>query len=496
MRVALEPPSGVVSDETTFATPGLWVDGDKVRFKDGRPQVIGSWTKLHSGTITGTCRNAYQWTDLSSYVNTAIGTHNALQVLKRDTLYDITPTTLLDGNVSVAARWGYGMGGYGAGPYGGGVLMETYPRTWSFGSYGENLIANPRGRTIFLWENDTASPATALTNAPGTAAYVLVTPDRQIVALDAEPVAATYSSMVIRGCDYEDITDWSPTSTNNAFEVKLEGGSRLVAGAMLGEYMLVWSDTSLFLGQFQTDNKLDPWRFDLIASDCGLAAPNAFAITEGGAFWLTPSYRFMSYQVGGLPQPLPCPISNDFRGNLDTEQLDKVIATHIPRYNEVWWFYPDTRDGDECSRFVATNLTGEGWFKGTLERTAAAQSLGENPVWVGSDSYIYTHEDAAGDDFAWSIKTSGQYLSEGGEIARISDIWPDFEDQDGTIDVTFYTRAYSQASERDAGTWSLAPGREKRDLRVQGKIVSQKFAGSGYARFGKPTYEVRAGGRR
>lgn len=500
MRLALEPPPGLVSDETTYATPGLWEDGDKVRFWKGRPEAIGGWTKYHATAVTGTSRNAFQWTDLSSYLNTAIGTHSKLQVLNRGTLYDITPTSLLTGNVStVTTRWGYGMGGYGAGPYGGGVLMETYPRTWSFGAYGEWLIANPRGRTIFIWQNDTSAVAEPLENAPGTATSIIVTPDRQIIALGAEPVSATYSSMVIRGCDIENITTWTPTSTNNAFEVTLEGGSRIVGGAMFGEYMVVWTDTSLFLGQFQTDNTLDPWRFDLVAEDCGLLTANAFAVTESAVVWLTPAYRFMSYQVGGLPQVMDCPISREFRDNVDTDQADKIVAEHVLKFNEVRWFYPDTRDGSENSRYVAVSMAGQGWSKGALVRTAVAKVVGESPILIGFDGYLYEHESgttADGASLSWMVQSTGTYANEGESRVYVLGVWPDFEQQGGSINLTLTTQDYPQATAVSKGPWALAAGREKRDLRAEGRIIGTRWEGTGFARFGKPSFEIRPGGRR
>ncbi len=500
MRSALDPPPGLVSDETTNSTPGLWADGDKVRFWRGRPQVIGGWAKAYASAITGVCRGALRWQDLNTYTNTALGTSSNLYVLKESTLYDITPASFVDGNVSTVARWGYGARGYGTGPYGGGPLMETWPRTWSLGTYGENLIANYRGGPIYRWQNDTTAVAEPLTGAPDHANFILMTDKRQMLAFGThEVVSDEFNPMCIRGSDIEDIETWSPTSTNNSFELVVQGGSRFVAAAMMGEYVIAWTDTSVFLGQFQVDNTLDPWRFDLIASNCGLAGPNAFCVTETGAFWLTPAWQFMSYQTGGIPSAVDCPITTDFRDNLDTAQVDKVIATHVPRYQEVWFIYPDTRDGDECSRFVAMSLAGQGWFRGTLARTAAVQLISENPIWVSDDGYIYTHEsgtDADGAALDWFVTTSAQYLGEGETVAMIRDIRPDFEDQENSVNLTFSTQDYPQATPRDAGTWALAVGREKRDLRVSGRIVTQKFAGTNYVRFGKPSYDIRPGGRR
>lgn len=51
--VALDFPPGIVRDETGYRAEGRWWDGNKMRFRNGRPEMIGGWRKkTTSGSIT------------------------------------------------------------------------------------------------------------------------------------------------------------------------------------------------------------------------------------------------------------------------------------------------------------------------------------------------------------------------------------------------------------------------------------------------------------
>lgn len=497
MRLALDLPPGVISDETTFSTQGRWADCDKARPYRGRMQAIGGWAKVIETALTGTCRNALSWVDSTVQQNIAFGTHSTLMVLKSGALYDITPSGLAEGNID-QNQLGYGQGAYGLGPYGGGPLAQYYPRTWSLATFGQNLMASPRGRGLYAWENDTGTPAQVVGTAPDNINCMLVNDKRQVMLFGCNVYggAEEYDPMFIRWSDFEDYEEWTPGTDNNAGFKQLEGGGRIVMAALMGSSVVVWTDTSLFLGTYTGASGVDLWRFDLKASNCGLAGPNAMTIINETAYWLTPDLQFYSYQIGFPPAPIPCPIRNDFKDNLDYEQIDKIASTSVTEFGEVWFFYPDTRDGNENSRFVAVSLADNAWFRGTLERTAAIDSGPQRyPVFVSPDSYIYYHEsgnDADGQALSGYAKTSDLYLDDAQRRVFIKGVWPDFEDQQGTVNLTLFARPFPQASEKSKGPYPLAVGREKRDFAIDTRIVSLKFAwdsAPAFARMGRPSFE-------
>jgi len=497
VRQGFLPPAGIVSDDTTFSTPGYYADGSNVRFFRGKPQVIGGWSKYHATALTGTCRAALAWYDLDVYTNIAFGTHSKLQVLVSGELFDITPSGLSAGTVDSVPGVGYGAGSYGRDGYGDPAVADYYLRTWSLANWGENLLASPRGGKLYIWANNTAVVSTEVTQAPDQISVMVVTPSRQVLALGTnEEVSGTYNPLCVRFSDVEDYTDWTTSSNNLAGEVILEGAGRIIGAKMMGDVLGVWTDTSVYLGQF-TGDYTQPWRFDLVSKNCGLISPNAVAVFNQVAFWISPDGMFYSWQVGAPPAPMNCPIRTDFNDNLVRTQADKIVAVTNGQWGEVWWFYPDARDGTENSRYLARNVADGAWFRGELARTAAidAGPLGD-PLWVSADSYAYAHEtgsSADGGAISGFIETSDQYLGEAENWMMVKGIWPDFESQTGPVTLYVYGRPYPQADRSTYGPYTLAPSVSKKDFMAQMRLAAFRLefnSSPSYWRLGKPSFDV------
>lgn len=177
MKIPFELPPGLNGDDTTFAGSGRWADGSNVRFRLGRPEVIGGWERLTADPLIGVCRAVFPWSDNAGVLNIGFGTHSKLQLWRGGALFDITPSSgFAPGAIDGAGSAGYGTGGYGVGGYGLPSVSDYFPMTWSFGAWGQQLLASPRNQTIFAWSNDTAQPAQALANAPANVTHMLVAP--------------------------------------------------------------------------------------------------------------------------------------------------------------------------------------------------------------------------------------------------------------------------------------------------------------------------------
>lgn len=501
MRIPILPPPGLNSDDTSFSETLRYVDADNIRFLNGRPQVIGGWTKYSSTQLNGLCRNSLAWYDLNGSLNIAFGTHTKLYVMVGGTIHDITPVGLASGAESGAGGSGFGAGDYGEGDYGEGNPLEYFPRTWSLGAWGQNLIASPRNGTIYVWENNTASPATEITQAPDHCTAVLVTPMRQIIAFGCnEEVSGTFNSRIIRGCNFGDYTDWATNSDDNVFEDPIEvDGGNIVTARIIGEYIGVWTDKSVLLGQYVgSPDQVYAW--DVQTGNAGVLAPNSVQILNKRAWWVTPDYQFYAWAPGEAPQIVPCPIRDDFKNHIATGQYEKIAATSIAQYNEIWWFYPDSRDGSECSRYVSLKLNTSNpnedayqWSRGTLARSSAIDSgATRNPVFVSTDGYVYSHEDgrdANGGALEWSFSVALPYLDEGGRFVVIKGIEPDIKDQIGAVSATLTLRKYPQSTARTKGPYTLAPNAERKHFLASGRLGVVKFSGNSaptFARFGKP----------
>lgn len=504
-RISVTPPPGVFNNDTGFSTPGVWKNASNMRPYLGRMQTTGGWTKAFATQLTGVCRNTLAWVDNDAYDNIAFGTHSKLLVYKLGTLSDITPVGLTAGSIDGAGGPGYGSGTYGSGTYGTTSATGWYARTYSLQTYGQTLIANPRGVGIYQWNNNVATPAVIVTNAPTQVNNILVTPERQILAFGCnEESGGAFNQRCIRGCDIDDITDWTSTPENNAFEWILEGGApgAIVGARQIGPYVAIWTTTGLHMGQFTSDTN-SVYRFDPVAYNCGLAGPNAAVVFNGTAFWVTPDLQVYTWTPGAPPAPLKCPIRTDFAENMVTSQMEKIVATSVSEFGEIWFIYPDSRDGIECSRAIAYSIAENAWFPNLIARTAAIDSGPTRwPLFVSYGGTAYYHENgntADGGALSWSLESSDFYLGEADQRFMIRDIWPDFEDQVGPISLTVNLKAYPQSTPRTKGPYTLETGRTRKDFLADGRIAAISLSGSSapaFARLGKLSFDAEKTGLR
>jgi hypothetical protein len=88
-KILLKP--GVNRENTRYTTEGGWYDCDKIRFRQGTPEVIGGWSRISANTFLGICRSLWSWVTLSGSVLTGVGTNEKFYVEQGGAYYDITP---------------------------------------------------------------------------------------------------------------------------------------------------------------------------------------------------------------------------------------------------------------------------------------------------------------------------------------------------------------------------------------------------------------------
>ena len=85
---------GFNRETTQYAESGSWFDGDRVRFRAGRPENLrGYQPRALSSTFDGSARALITWADDSSRKRMIFGTPDKLYEQDGDQLYDITPIT-------------------------------------------------------------------------------------------------------------------------------------------------------------------------------------------------------------------------------------------------------------------------------------------------------------------------------------------------------------------------------------------------------------------
>ena len=88
-KLLLKP--GVNRENTRYTTEGGWYESDKVRFRQGTPEVIGGWQRISASTFLGTCRSLWNWVTLGALNLMGVGTNLKFYIEKGGVYYDITP---------------------------------------------------------------------------------------------------------------------------------------------------------------------------------------------------------------------------------------------------------------------------------------------------------------------------------------------------------------------------------------------------------------------
>lgn len=402
------------------------------------------------------------------------------------------------GSVSTSAGLGWGSGTWGTDTWGteraDGLVLEL--RHWSLAPYGNELLANPSGASLYLWQEASDLRAEIVTNAPSSIRAMFVTGERFIMLL------GTSGPMTVQWPDRDDITDYTPSASNTANIRTLQEGSKLMAGAALSDGVsLIWSDTGVYLFQYTGSEFIYDSR--LIAANAGLVGPLAFAVAQGAAYWMSSSELYM---FAGSIKTIPR--SDDIKAflfrDVDQTHIDKSWALYDETTNQVRFHYCSTGQ-TEPNRYVDVSLEDYSWTVGTLDRTSgtAFQEATKSTLQVSSDGYIYQHgvgSDADGGVLESFIKYGLYAMANGGINVDIMGLIPDCERQTGDLTYELYTRERpNSTADLDTAVLTLGPGDTIDDLRLEGRHFGMTVRSAelgGDFRLGIVSLETQQSGRR
>ena len=103
------------------------------------------------------------------------------------------------------------------------------------------------------------------------------------------------------------------------------------------------------------------WRYDIISSQSSILSSQSVIEYDGIYYWIGVD-RFLLYN--GVVKEIPNAFNqNYFFDNLNYVQRQKVWATKVPRFGEIWWFYPEG-DSEECNNCIIYNVRENCWYDG------------------------------------------------------------------------------------------------------------------------------------
>ena len=91
---------GVNRENTRYTTEGGFYECEKIRFRQGTPEVIGGWSPISNQSYLGICRSLWNWVTLGGLNLIGTGTNLKFYIENGGAYYDNTPlraTTTLNG---------------------------------------------------------------------------------------------------------------------------------------------------------------------------------------------------------------------------------------------------------------------------------------------------------------------------------------------------------------------------------------------------------------
>ena len=349
---SLDTKPGIQRDGTVFDKQ-FYNDGRWVRFQRGRPRKMLGYRQIVDD-IAGPSRGIY--TNVENNFSLVFnGYSDGLQVIPIDNNgvgSGVSNFTLTDFTPNVNNLWQFD------------TLYDTT------GSGQETLVAHP-GQNLSDISNSTNTPVLigGLTGTSLTAVTDGVNPievSGGVVVL--HPYLFVYGNDgLIKNCAAGDPTDWIGADANetNVAGTKVvqglpvRGGSNSPSGLFWSLDSLIrvsYSPTTISTGVSTTTIF---WRYDIISSQSSILSAQSVIEYDGIYYWCGVD-RFLMYN--GVVKEIPNNMNqNFFFDNLNYAQRQKVYASKVPRYGEIWWFYP-SGNSLECNNAIVYNVREQTWY--------------------------------------------------------------------------------------------------------------------------------------
>ena len=212
-------------------------------------------------------------------------------------------------------------------------------------------------------------------NATATSATATLTFDNEVSVsggvVSLHPYVFVYGNDgLIRNCASGNLDDWVSAEANavnmstgkivQGFPVR--GGSNAPSGLFWSLDSLIrvsFAPTSLGVGGSPNFSAPTFWRYDIISSQSSMLSSQSVIEYDGIYYWIGVD-RFLLYN--GVVKEIPNPMNqNWFFDNLNYSQRQKVYATKVPRFGEIWWFYP-RGNSEECNDCIIYNIRENVWY--------------------------------------------------------------------------------------------------------------------------------------
>jgi hypothetical protein len=285
------------------------------------------------------------------------------------------------------------------------IIATNYATTFTLSaSSGGGAIVTTAGTTTGLVFTMGQIQDVVISAAATTSGASTITFDNNISVsggvVTLHPYVFVYGNDgLIRNSGAGNVQDWVSADAN---EVSVATGKIVqglpVRGGSNAPSGLFWSLDSLIRVSYIGGAGTPPqyWRYDLISSQSSILSGQSVIEYDGVYYWCGVD-RFLLYN--GVVKEIPNTMNqNYFFDNLNYAQREKVWVSKVPRFGEIWWFYP-RGEATECTDAIVYNVRENTWYD-------AGEALGAQRS-AGYFSQIFPFPIAAD----WNINASGGILT-------------------------------------------------------------------------------------
>jgi len=558
--IALRVPPGIQRDGTQFDSI-IYVDGKWMRFQRGRPRKMGGYKGIFLNSsgisrgmamtsvggfnyvVSGYNSNLEQWiTDTDDGVGSgpypyslSDFTANADNVWQFDVAYDSTGSNTnnliahpgqnlkyITNTVNTPVLRGVFPGTTGSltmSKVGVFTAAGTTNGTATFTLAASNVRVGagqvisgtgiPTGTTVLSIIGTAITMSAAATGS----ASITATFDNNIAVSGGCVVLHPYlfvygNNGLIQNSSAGDFANWvSPdANANNVATGKILKGLP-IRGGSTSPSGLFWAADALIRVSFAPSSAGGVnyyWTYDLVSSQTSVMSSSGIIEYDGIFYWAGVD-RFLSYN--GVVQEIPNTVNqNYFFDNLNLAQRQKVWATKVPRYGEIWWFYPKG-DATECTDAIIYNVREQSWYDagqavGARRSAGVFSEIFPKPIWAGNEvdsagKYVlWQHESGVDQVYLTSVNTIQSYFETsnlgtlGGLVGssdqpgdnlwtRIERVEPDFI-QNGEMTVLVTGKGYADDVDIESAAFSFTPNTLKVDMREQRREMRLRFESNTY----------------
>ena len=350
--------------------------------------------------------------------------------------------------------------------------------------------------TVTLSNNATASGAKLLTfdnNVSVSGGIVMLFPYLFVYG----------NNGLIKNCAAGDFNNWtsadsnenSVASTKVVKGLPVRGGTTSPAGlfwTLDSVVRVTYSPTTVGAATFY-------WKYDLITQQSSIMSSQCVIEYDGIFYWIGTD-RFLMYN--GVVQEVDNKQNNNyFFDNLNIAQRQKVWVSKVPRWGEIWWFFP-SGNSEECNDAIIYNVREKCWYDagqaiGARRSAGVFSEVFRKPIWGGNEqnnaggytlwqhetgtNEVYTNHVNAIDSF-FETNVIGARAGLVGAVEQPGDnVWtrceriePDFV-QTGEMDVVVTGKGYADENDTPSDPYTFDPTTLKIDMREQRREMRLRF---------------------